>query len=75
MKDWKINGHEVTHMGWYGLCPIFLAEADEGRAAHITPRSWWLWPLYMLMFPILWLFSLFFPGLNNSILITGERIK
>lgn len=33
-----------THKGWFGLCPVYIAELDSG-APIIDPRHWSLLPL------------------------------
>lgn len=32
---------ELTHKGWFFLCPIYL-NADEGEGMAVEARYWWL---------------------------------
>lgn len=38
---------EFTHKGWFGICPVYLADLD-GDGAIVEPRSALLWPLMRL---------------------------
>jgi hypothetical protein len=36
-----------THKGWFGFCPVYLADDGDG-GLMLTPRRWWFNPLYYL---------------------------
>ena len=61
-----INGNKITHKGWYGFCPVYIAET-AADAADWGPRSPLLEPLALLSQALMWLFNL-----EGCFLITEE---
>lgn len=68
---------EYTHKGWFGVCPVFLAEIDSDGPI-MDPRHWSLVPLFWFS-EILMAFVVFCTSAMNPewepvwpIRITGE---
>ena len=32
--------HRLMHRGWFGLCPIYISNAQHGRPMMVARRSW-----------------------------------
>ena len=62
-----INGHRITHKGWYGFCPVYIAEAGD-KTAHIAARNWLLNPVLDLSLLLMWLFCV-----EGWLILTGVR--
>lgn len=54
------DGHQFTHKGWFGLCPVYFAGLDT-EAPVVDPRHWLATPL-MLASELV--FSLVFAAAN-----------
>lgn len=67
----------ATHYGWFGLCPIWIEEFDDG-SVRIEPRHWslgWLMSVSdALVGAWIWLYSLTHPDWEPvfPIKVTGE---
>lgn len=68
---------EWTHKGWFGLCPVYIAELDTDEP-FIEPRHWLFEPLMFIshygFVSLIFLISLVDPEYepNWPIRITGE---
>lgn len=67
---------QLTHKGWFGICPVYLANLDSA-APLVVERHWVLLPLMLLSeccFGLVFVLGSFLAGFEPAwpLRVTGE---